>query len=119
MRLALLASCMLVLQVLLGAYATGAAAAAPPMLDAFGNVLCITSTDAADHGSADHTALPDCCTVACGMFAPIQANDRTGHSLSNPLPTSVLREPAAFDNTGQAFALEQRPGSARSPPSRA
>jgi len=119
MGIAIFASYMFVLQALFVAFATGASATMP-MLDAFGNPLCITSTDPAGTPADDHTAhaaLPDCCTGPCNMFAPILSDgDRSTHSLSNPLPSSAAAKPAASDSAPRVFAIERRPGSPRSPP---
>lgn len=107
---------MLVLQGLFGAFATGAADAGE-MLDAFGNPLCITSMDGGSQtpDSRDHSAMPDCCTAACGMFAPLAAENPSPHSLSNPLSPSATVEPT----TGLAVfhpAPGHDPGSPRAPP---
>lgn len=117
MGIALVAIYMLVLQGMLGAFAMGAASASP-MLDAFGNPICITS----DNSVADapdpvrHTPLPDCCVSGCSMFAPVTADEREPRSLANPLSSSVtpLRAPDRVDV--HAFTLERGPGSPRSPP---
>lgn len=115
--IAFIATYMLVLQAMLGAFALGAVNASP-MLDAFGNPLCITSTDSTDSdtGRGEHNALPDCCTVACSMFAAATSEDRSPHSLSNPLPASAVRLRASFDPLVHVVALERSPGSPRSPP---
>lgn len=112
---AFVAAWMLVLQVLLGGFALGAAAS--PLLDTFGNPLCITSSDApaAGLGHTEHTTLPDCCTVACSPFAQA-ANDGRAHSIANPLRAATPRLHAAFDAVGPAFALDPGSGSPRSPP---
>lgn len=117
MKVALVAASMLVLQALLGAFALGTAAASP-MLDAFGNTLCITSTDAAEHGShkGEHTALPDCCTVACGMFAFATADDRSPNSVSNPLVPALALAMPAFHVTLPARGVDYPPANPRAPP---
>ena len=117
MGVALVAACMLVLQGLVGAFALGSAAASPAF-DAFGNPLCITSGDAGAHAShsPDHAALPECCTVACGMFAPVTADDRAPHSLANPLVPAPPSLRASFDSIGDASVVRRGPGSPRSPP---
>lgn len=116
MAVALVAAYMLVLQALFGAFAFGAAAS--PMVDVFGNPLCVTSgeTGEIDGVPGDHSALPDCCGVACGMFAAATAADRQLHSLENPLAFSVVDRVRGFDDARRDFALQRGPGSPRGPP---
>jgi hypothetical protein len=117
MGVALVASYVLVLQVLVGAFALGAAAAAP-MLDVFGNPICITSTASVetDTDRSTHSAIPDCCSVACSMFAPVTADARAPHWLSNP------RVPATLHRTAPSYAVapdepfDHQPGNPRAPP---
>ena len=115
MGVALVAAYVLVLQALVGAFALGAAAS--PVLDAFGNPLCITSAASPDSGSdRNHGYVPDCCTIACNMFAAVAAEDRTPSSLANPLPTLVEELIVAVDNVDRTPSPERNPGSPRSPP---
>lgn len=114
---ALVAAYMLVLQAMLGAFALGAAAASP-VLDTFGNPLCIVSTDEAtmpDGGQDDHGALPDCCGSLCGMLAPLTAEDRAPRSLSNPL-SPFLQVEFAFEEVVLPHASVHHPGNPRAPP---
>lgn len=115
--IALVATYMLVLQSLIGAFAVGAAASSP-MLDAFGNPLCITSSEAAEDNSdrSGHGTMPDCCTVSCSMFSSAIANAREAHSLHNPLEYAFVQTAFAFDSIASSFTLERGPGSPRSPP---
>lgn len=117
MGIALVASYMLVLQALIGAFALGAAAASP-MLDAFGNPLCITSSDSTKSGSdnTSHSAVPDCCTVACSMFAPVTTDERTPSFVINPLESAGDTLTPAFDTVQRLLSPERGPGSPRSPP---
>lgn len=117
MGIAFVAAYMLVLQALVGAFALGAAAASP-MLDAFGNPLCITSTDSTDTGSdrSDHSALPDCCTTACSMFAPVTTEERTPSSVLNPFLSASDALTPAFETVAHFISPERSPGSPRSPP---
>lgn len=114
---ALVAAYMFVVQSLIGAFALGASAA-PTQLDAFGNPLCITSSETADKepDRGSHSSLPDCCTVACNMFAPVTPDERVAHSLVNRrLPVSQpLQRP--FRSINHARLDAQSPGSPRSPP---
>lgn len=105
---------MLVFQGLLGALAIGEAHATP-MLDAFGNPLCITSSESSPE-SKPHTGLPDCCTVSCSMFAVAGASDRATNSLFNPLPEATA---ALFTLVAVHIAplvLARGPGNPRAPP---
>lgn len=113
--IALFTSCMLVFQALVTAFAMGPAQAVP-VLDAFGNPLCITGTEAPAHNRADHAVPADCCTVSCSMFASVFADDRTPHSLFNPLSASVPRESLAAEPILRAFVSERWLGSPRAPP---
>jgi hypothetical protein len=105
---------MLVMQALLGALAIGSAAA-DPMVDAFGNPLCVTSDQQDPSGGRDHTAMPDCCTSACSMVAPALTGERDAHYLANPLR---IPAPATFDIGSRAAqpAPDHDPGSPRAPP---
>ena len=112
----LVAAYMLVLQAVTGAVAMGVAASTPP-LDIFGNPLCISGSAVHNSGGTDkHTAMPDCCTVACSIFSPATSDDRLARSLFNPLPASAHRTAATFEQCRLDLALERRPGSPRSPP---
>lgn len=79
---------LLVLQTLFAAFALGAGANAEP-LDAFGNVICAFETGGAGHGGGGvHHAFPGCCTLGCGMFAPVLATPAGGPA---ELPQRLLR----------------------------
>ncbi|MHB2267314.1 hypothetical protein [Aliihoeflea sp. PC F10.4] len=116
MRTAIFAAFMLFVQLLVGGFALGTAAAAPPMLDIFGNPLCITSADHdGDEDGKGHTGLPDCCAPGCTMFAPVKSADRAPLALSNPLEAPVACRPMAVAIVGPADA-EHEPGNPRAPP---
>lgn len=114
--IALVAASMLMLQAVLGAVALGTAHTAP-LVDIFGNPLCITSatgpTDPHDERSA--AALPDCCTSACSMFAPLMNDSRVAHSLPNPLAVPAPLD-FAFDPIALRPSPDHDPGSPRAPP---
>ena len=116
MHVALVAAYMLVLQGLLGAFATGAAAS--PLVDIYGNPLCITSGHTSDAGSdgAKHSPPPDCCTTACGMFAPAAAANPAAVSLANPLSATDLELTPPYELASRSFALDRGSGSPRAPP---
>jgi hypothetical protein len=61
--LALALSCLLLLQSTLGGLAAGATASGPQR-DIFGNLLC-SSESGHQNRSADHGAVPACCTLGC------------------------------------------------------
>lgn len=111
------ASYILVLQALIGAFALGAAVASP-MLDVFGNPLCITSSDSTKSwpDNTRHSAVPNCCTIACNMFAPVTVDGRTPSSLVNQLPFAAEKPTPAFDSVEHILSPERNPGSPRSPP---
>ena len=111
--LALVASCILVLQL-----ASGSNAAFNQVpLDAFGNPLCVSG---ANHGSketappADHSGKPECCTLACGAFAAVALTGRLIYLFDGPLP--VLQELAVAGNNLPRHLLDEFQGSPRAPP---
>ncbi|MFU0503131.1 DUF2946 family protein [Pseudaminobacter sp. NGMCC 1.201702] len=68
--IALVATCMLVLQSVAGAFALGAGTGSVP-LDAFGNPLCLAGSDGSHTGNdgSEHTKIPNCCALGCGLAA--------------------------------------------------
>ena len=112
---AFVAACVLVLQSFLSAWAAGAFAA--PMLDAFGNSLCITSIDHDGTTPAhDHSSLPDCCTFGCSMESSLLAaapGDEVG--LARPLAADEIRY--GLVRPFHIQAPDHDPGSPRAPPS--
>lgn len=112
---ALVAALVLVLQSFLGAWATGALAATP-MLDAFGNPLCITS---AGHDgttpAGDHSTMLDCCVFGCSMASPwLAAAPESGVGLLQLLSSDDLRFGGA-----ESFLIrgpDHDPGNPRAPP---
>jgi hypothetical protein len=113
---AFIAALLLVLQAIAASLAIGSSASASPMLDAFGNPLCITSHQAPEQDGQGHTALPHCCTVSCSMFAAAMDSGRAEVSLANPLPVADSSRHAAFDVAPEPNQAARRPGSPRSPP---
>lgn len=111
-KVAFVAACVLVLQSFLSAWAVGAM----PVLDAFGNPLCVTSVD---HGSTTpnggHSKLPDCCAFGCSMVSPLLAvATADGTGISQPLPSDHIRF-----GLGHSFHVDgpdHDPGSPRAPP---
>lgn len=113
--IALAAGLVFVVQTLTVAWTAGAMAAGP-QLDAFGNPLCITSTDHHNPAPAGkHSKLGDCCTFGCSTGWTIVA-ESAGDS-------AVLRRPllgsdVTFRVTSVARdeAPDHDPGSPRAPP---
>jgi len=108
------AICVLVLQSFLSVWATAAMTA--PMLDAFGNPLCITSIE--HNGTpppGGHSTLPDCCTLGCNMPSHLLAADPSGDTGLRWLLSS---DDIHFD-LAQSFQIdgpEHNPGSPRASP---
>lgn len=115
--IALIAAFLLVLQSLTGALASGYAASSP-MLDAFGNPLCITANITPDNSSdqTDQRMIPDCCTISCSMFAPVLTDHPDGRSLGNPLLSRTSGFKLSADLILNSSLIEASPGSPRSPP---
>lgn len=111
---ALVAAWMLVVQSIAGAMAQGAG---PVPLDAFGNVLCITSDRAGpgQGGLPHHDRSPDCCLAGC-IFAA------GAHALPAAAPGAPPRRAVAEISVPRlaAFSLSTRPdpspGTPRAPP---
>lgn len=111
----MIAAYALVLQMLLGSVLLGSAVAAP-VFDDFGNPLCITHADSS--GQSDHkdsSKLPECCTQACSVFAPVLAPQFSDNFLSNRLEASSKPVPAEAD-IGPFERPETSPGNPRAPP---
>lgn len=112
--IALVAAYLLFLQAAISGFISGASAA-PLSLDAFGNPLCITSTDVGSpaEGGGDHQS-PECCLSACAMFAPVLASGEV------PKAPTVLHADTATIVPLPAPTLAQRsrgePGNPRAPP---
>lgn len=112
---ALVAAFVLVLQSSLTVWAS-TTTPADPMLDSWGNVLCITGMDQEDGNPAnDNSGMPDCCTLGCGVSSA---------ALAAPSSTDIalLYFPIG-SNTSQAVPAapvdllpDHDPGSPRAPP---
>jgi hypothetical protein len=113
---ALVAAYLLVLQSAVGALALGASSNAL-QLDAFGNPICSTSMDGKGESPAsrDHHNMPECCTVACSMFAPLAAIDRTAGFVAKPARSVSVRLPVHYEGS-PASRLDHDPGRPRAPP---
>ena len=114
---AVAAAILIALQTLLGTFAM-AANAATPMVDAFGNMLCINSAEGDDSGSApnkDRPLLPECCTLACGLVHAFIPADTSAAVLFNPL-AEPLQQPVIRFAEPFRTALDSLPGNPRAPP---
>jgi hypothetical protein len=113
---ALVAAYLLVLQSAVGALALGASTNAL-QLDAFGNPICSTSMNGKGESptSRDHQNMTDCCTMACSMFAPLVAIDRTAGFVAKPPRSVSVSLPVHYDGS-PASRLDHDPGSPRAPP---
>jgi hypothetical protein len=115
-EVALFAAYMLVLQSVFGAMAAGSSFAAGA-IDPFGNSTCLGNPALPDQtpASHDHSSLPDCCTFACSMFAPLTAADRDPPVLGNARVAEVI---SVFlqDQSRVVSAPERDSGRPRAPP---
>ncbi|MEP9375045.1 hypothetical protein [Mesorhizobium sp. KR1-2] len=104
---------MLVLQTVVGALALGTG---PAELDAFGNPLCIASTDHSGAGpkGSDHSKLTDCCAFGCSMFASAFAAPSEG-TVEFRLPVVSVPLPGEY-KTSFAPVRDHDPGNPRAPP---
>jgi len=110
---AFVAGYMLVLQLLLGGFMLGAANSGP-MIDVFGNPLCITSGEV-HHDGSSNSDLPGCCFGPCSMFAPLAGGEPQQHVLENPLPHVASIMPPQ-DAQSDPAAADNLPGNPRAPP---
>lgn len=111
------AAILIALQTLLGTFAM-AANSATPMVDAFGNKLCINSIENQDLDSApskDRSLLPECCTLACGLVHAVVPTDASGAVLFNPLEEPLKQTIVRFAEPFRS-ALDSLPGNPRAPP---
>ncbi len=111
----MIAAFALVVQMLFGSVLLGSAVAAP-ILDDFGNPLCITHAETS--GPSDHkdsSKLPQCCTQACSVLAPVLAPQFSDNFLSNRLETNSKPVTAEAD-PGPFERPETSPGKPRAPP---
>lgn len=113
---ALAAAYLFVLQLVLGSFLLAAAQANANPVDVFGNPLCITHSEGSgDTGQKKDSQLPECCTLACSMFAPLLPIYAPGTCLadhSRPISAVLI---TAFE-TGPFSRHETGPGAPRGPP---
>jgi hypothetical protein len=112
---AILAALLFVVQMMISSWAM-AGSVGQPMVDAFGNPLCVTDADGNSvNPSKDHRDLPACCTIGCSAFSaglPASSADPASASLvAAGGPTVVPVRPV-----DPAARLDHDPGSPRAPP---
>ena len=110
---ALVAGCLLLVQAFTSAWASGAMPLGP-RLDAFGNPLCITSTDN-DDPTGGHSKLPDCCVLGCSAAVPPLAAPACG-SIVLALPLQRSGSGLSVRIVVRAEIQDHNPGSPRAPP---
>lgn len=112
---ALVAAVALLLQSFFTAWAA-AAMPAGPMLDAFGNPLCIGgSVDSGASPAGDHAGQANCCTLGCCSAAPaVGASPDDGGWLI--VPRVVTADLCGIPNVVPPARPERDPGNARAPP---
>ena len=99
----LVAACMLLLDSLVTAWATGSVPARI-QVDALGNPLCLVDSDSnGSRSPADHSKMQDCCVIGCTMAATLAAE---------PSGTSLFLRPAIRT----AVAVTVYRAAARAPP---
>jgi hypothetical protein len=118
MPAALVAAYLLVLQSVLGAFASGLSPDAS-QLDAFGNVICTQQGAAQLPGGDPHQQhMPACCVLGCGMasaaFVPPPAAATVPGSFSVETVAFVLPPFRHLD-----FTRDRSPSNPRAPPARA
>lgn len=112
------AAFVLFLQAFLTAWSV-AAAPATPMLDAFGNPLCLTGADQDVSNVPDGQAkLPNCCTMGCGGAAPALPAPETSHDISWLTGSDLDGTPRVAD-AFPAIGPDHDPASPRAPPAAA
>lgn len=113
--IAFLAALVFVVQTSLSLWA-GAVAAATPMLDAFGNPLCITSMDGDGAAPAGgHGAPTNCCTLGCSTAGLALAEpDLEAVPAFEPEVSPVEPRVAFLPSTVRS--LDHDPASPRAPP---
>ncbi|MFI0842795.1 hypothetical protein [Mesorhizobium sp. IMUNJ 23232] len=111
--LALVAAWLFLIQSLAGGFAL---AAGEVPLDAFGNPLCITSTD---HGTpadrSNHGKMPGCCMLGCAASATVSGTPPDEVSLTIAFRTKAAGRPLPAPVV-IVQADDHDPGSPRAPP---
>lgn len=94
----------------------GAVAAATPMLDAFGNPLCITSMDGDGTTPAGDRGAPvNCCTLGCSA-AGLALAEPDMEAVPAFLPEKSSAQPRIAVVASVVRSLDHDPASPRAPP---
>jgi hypothetical protein len=112
---AILAAVLFVVQMMISSWAM-AGSVGQPMVDAFGNPLCVTDADGNPVGpSKDHRELPACCAIGCSAFSasllapPVETASASLVAAGRPI--FVLVRPV-----DPAARFDHDPGNPRAPP---
>ncbi|KQZ80928.1 hypothetical protein ASD64_10880 [Mesorhizobium sp. Root157] len=117
MPVALAAAWFLVMQSVLGAFAS-AAGPQSAQLDAFGNVICTHGAIGELPDSPQQKHVPSCCVLGCNLAASVLAGPPAASALSVELAfEAVAFVPAAPDHL--AFERPRSPSNPRAPPAQA
>lgn len=112
---AILAAMLFVVQMMVSSWAM-AGSVGQPMVDAFGNPLCVTDADGNPVGpSKDHGKLPACCAIGCTAFSASLPASLVDPTPDSPVPSA---EPAFGlpRAVGALVRLDHDPGNPRAPP---
>lgn len=112
---AILAAMLFVVQMMISSWAM-AGSVGQPMVDAFGNPLCVTDADGNPvNPSKGHRELPACCTIGCSAFSasllasPVEP--ASAPLVASGEPTFVL-----VRSVDPGARLDHDPGNPRAPP---
>ena len=112
---AILATLLFVVQMMISSWAM-AGSVGQPMVDAFGNPLCVTDADGNPVSpSKDHGKLPACCAIGCSVFSASLLATPVEPAPASPVPSAepAFVLPRAVDPLAR---LDHDPGSPRAPP---
>jgi hypothetical protein len=105
----------LLLQGFFTAWTNAAMASGSMPVDAWGNPLCITSTDDGSSPDGDSVKIPNCCTMGCGMSTTMLPQPSLAdHAIRHDLTGTEIR----FFRTNPPLGTsrDHDPGSPRAPP---
>jgi hypothetical protein len=114
LTVAFVAALVLLLQTFLSSWAL-AAQPVDAASDAFGNVLCVTSTDDGPGPDAPLKKIPNCCTLGCNASPSVLPAPSAGAAT---IPAARAAIPVVFPSV-RAPSLarpDHEPGSPRAPP---
>lgn len=111
---ALCAALVLMLQAFTSGFVAAAAPVAP-MVDAFGNVLCMDSGHGGSVPSDEHGKMVNCCTFGCSTTSPLLVAREAQQAWLIEL-RSFAANPLGMTETIRAEHPDFDPGSPRAPP---